>query len=222
MNHSHIAVAIVCGAALVAAAVFFSESPQPVAGVGSTVRSAPVDTTRLTDVSRADEPSNIYGNPDAPITIVEFSDFECPFCARLHPTLMQLVDESAGEIKWEFRHLPLASHARAQAAAEASECVATYGSNEAFWEFTDQLFTTMNHAEGEYRRLAASLAVDMAAYDACVADREMEARVLADLATAQRLGGRGTPFSIIVFADGRTIPVPGALPYEQWQTLLQR
>lgn len=218
MNHTHIAIAIIVGAALVAGAIFFAPSAPPNTAVAET---APSPAEQLTDVTRSGEARNLYGNPDALTTIVEFSDFECPFCARLHPTLKRIVDESDGGINWEYRHLPLTSHPLAEPAAVASECVARYAGNAAFWQFTDTLFRTMQHSRDNYRTLALGTGVSEADYDSCVETNETLEIVRDDTATARRLGGTGTPFNVIVFADGSTRPVSGALPYEQWITLLQ-
>lgn len=84
---------------------------------------------------------HIFGNPAAPLKIVEFSDLECPFCQKFHPTLKQLVNDYNGEVAWVYRHFPLESiHPSARPAAEASECVASLGGNDAFWQYLDLLF----------------------------------------------------------------------------------
>jgi protein-disulfide isomerase len=87
---------------------------------------------------------HILGNPDASLTIVEYSDLRCPFCARFHDTMNELV-RSRDDIKWVYRHYPLDSlHPDARELAIASECVASLGGNEKFWQFTDQVFKLEN------------------------------------------------------------------------------
>jgi len=87
------------------------------------------------------ETDHVAGNPDAPITIIEYSDFQCPFCSRAHPTVARVVEESDGEINWVYRHFPLTNiHPAAYPASVASECVAELAGNDAFWVFTDTLF----------------------------------------------------------------------------------
>lgn len=84
---------------------------------------------------------HIFGNSDAPIKIVEFSDLECPFCQKFHPTVKQIVEDYDGQVTWVYRHFPLESiHSYARPAAEASECVAELGGNDAFWQYLDLLF----------------------------------------------------------------------------------
>jgi len=83
----------------------------------------------------------IKGDKNAPISIVEYSDIDCPFCKRHHPTLDQLVEEYDGQVNWVYRHFPLDQlHPDARKKAEASECAGDQGGNEAFWEFLDLLY----------------------------------------------------------------------------------
>lgn len=91
-------------------------------------------------VELADD-EHIRGNADAPIKLVEYSDFECPFCTRFHNEAKTLVDQYGDQVAWVYRHLPLTSlHPNAVALAEVSECVAEIAGNDAFWEYTDIVF----------------------------------------------------------------------------------
>lgn len=84
---------------------------------------------------------HMLGNPDAEITIVEYTDMECPFCARIHPTLHQIVTDYGGKVNWVVRHFPLDNlHPNARTKAEASECVWAQDGDEAFFKYTDKLF----------------------------------------------------------------------------------
>lgn len=172
--------------------------------------------------SYRDEVNFIYGDSDAPTTIIEFSDFECPYCARLHPVLKRIVDESNGSIKWELRHSPLANHANAEAAAYAAECVGRLGGNDAFWSFVDAAFADQRSLGTElYNRIASDLGVDREALKMCMEDEVIHAVVAFDREKAVSFGGSGTPFSIILYENGETRSVPGALPYSSWVNLIQ-
>jgi protein-disulfide isomerase len=81
------------------------------------------------------------GSRDAKVVFVEYSDYDCPFCSRLHPTLKRLVDEYDGRVAWVYRHFPLTQlHPQARDVSIAAECAAELGGNDAFWEFTDRYF----------------------------------------------------------------------------------
>ena len=106
-------------------------------------------TEELTGVLKkaevVDQGEHIRGNTNAPLTIIEYSDFQCPYCAKFHPTMKQLTETFPGQIKWVYRHLPLTNiHSNAVPAAVASECVARLAGNDAFWEFADNLFVAQS------------------------------------------------------------------------------
>lgn len=170
---------------------------------------------------RPEGEGHVRGNIDAPIKIVEFSDYECPFCSRLHPTLERIVAESDGRIAWEYRHLPLPSHRNAEEAAYSGECIARLGGNKAFWSYTDEVFKNQGVlGTSFFESEAARLGIDLESFRTCIQGDEVKNIVENDLRTATSLGGRGTPFSVIIFEDGSTRPISGALPYEQWIALL--
>jgi len=206
-----IALAIVFGSILVAAAIFFSFAPGRTVSLESNGQPSPLRS----------ENRLVYGSSEAETTIVEFSDYECPFCARLHPTLKRLVDESSGKIAWEFRHLPLPNHSLAFPAAVISECVADELGVPAFWQFSDSVFLAMGSLTADsLQAIALSLGLSEETYIRCQNDTRLQARVENDRQVAEALGGRGTPFNLIVKTDGTVTPVSGALPYEQWLGLL--
>ena len=201
-----IALSIIVGSAFVALVLFM----QPQSG-GESLSIQRVEAAR------------VYGDSDAPIRIVEFSDVECPFCARLHPTLETLVDESEGQISWEYRHLPLPMHRNAVLGAIATECVGDSKGNDAFWDYLDQLLLNQgNHSKDYYTRVATQYGIDQAEFESCLVDEEVAARITLDAQVAQNFGGSGTPYSVIVYEDGSTRGVSGALPLEQWRALVAR
>lgn len=95
----------------------------------------------LRNVRPVDREDYIRGPADAPLAIIEYSDFECPFCGQFHPTMKQIIAEFPAEVVWIYRHFPLDNiHPQASPAAIASECVGKLAGNEAFWGFADGLF----------------------------------------------------------------------------------
>ena len=212
---------ILIGFALIAAAIFFSNPTvsAPAAQAVDQVGDGGQGQLAMMGSPKREEgePRNIYGNPDAETTIVEFSDYECPFCARLHPTLKQVVDESEGKINWEYRHLPLSIHASAEPAAIASECVADLAGNEAFWDYSTAILANQRGLTATFlQEQAVGVGVDAQAYGQCITSTEVASRVDADAQRAAALGGSGTPFNVVEFADGTTRVASGALPYANW------
>jgi protein-disulfide isomerase len=163
---------------------------------------------------------HIRGNPAAPVTLVEYSDFECPFCKRFHHTVKKLVDESGGQVRWVYRHFPLDDlhPGKARKEAVASECAAELGGNDAFWKFADRFFelTPSNNRtdiEAVLPQIAQEIGLDKARFASCLASGRHDQRVAEDLQDAAATGGRGTPWSIIVSKSGKTYPLSGAQPY---------
>lgn len=175
-----------------------------------------------TSIARADY-AHVYGDDNAPVRIVEFSDFECPYCAELHPTLKRVVDESEGLVVWEFRHLPLRSHTNAEEAAYAAECVAALSDEEVFFSYAEHLFQNQRQLGREtYVAGLSGTGISEDDFITCLSDEKLKERVAEDLAAALRNGAAGTPFSIIVYADGTTRPVSGALSYTEWKRILAK
>ena len=170
------------------------------------------------------EADHIYGSPDAKVTIVEYSDFECTFCARHHPTLETIVDESDGEVNWVYRHFPLTQiHSRAMRASLASECVAELAGNDEFWIFSEQIFANMRNLGDElYTAEAEKLGISGTDLIACIDSGRHQEKVDADMQNAIDTGGRGTPHNVIITAGGDAIPFSGALPIENVRQIVDR
>jgi len=176
--------------------------------------------TPETEVAPVTEDDHIRGNPNADIMIVEFSDYDCPFCKRFHEeTMMQVMNDygADGQIAWVYRHFPLEQlHPNAPKIAEASECVAKLGGNEAFWTFSDLVFgersinagTDMTALPG----FASQAGVSESEFTACLESGEFTEQIAADIQEAIKAGARGTPYSILIAGD-RQVPINGAQPY---------
>jgi protein-disulfide isomerase len=200
---------LVAGVLIAGAILFVNAGPaQPVAQGGETVARTSISAPTPADHRR--------GAADAPIVLVEYSDFQCPYCAMIHPTLARIVEESNGEIAWIYRHLPLESiHPEALPAALASECIAEQLGQSGFWAFADDMFTEktqMNTAR--YEALAQTLGADVAAYKTCVESEKYAVKIETQALEAQNNGGTGTPFTVVVRGNTQ-VPISGALPYAQ-------
>lgn len=164
--------------------------------------------------------THVRGEGD--LTLVEFSDFECPFCQRFHPTVQQAMDAYDGELKWAYKHFPLTNiHPYAQGAAEAAECAGAQGK---FWEYSDALFATTDTLNSDtLEAIADEQGLDRGDFDTCVSEKTYTDVVSSDAALGQKLGGTGTPYSVLVDSDGNVVDViSGAQPYENVAAIIER
>jgi protein-disulfide isomerase len=154
------------------------------------------------------------GPDDAIVTIIEFSDFQCPYCQRVVPTIDQIVAKYPTQVRFVFRHLPLAMHSRAQAAAEAAACADKQGN---FWDYHDLIFATPRALSDEdLERYASEIGLEVAAFSQCVQNRETQQIVDADLASAENLRISSTPSFLI-----NGIPMSGARSLEAFSQIIE-
>lgn len=170
-------------------------------------------------ISEVDKKNDhIRGNENAKISIVEFSDFECPFCGRFHNTMQQVIEKYGDDVNWVYRHFPLESiHANARPAAIASECAAEQGK---FWEFTDAVFENQSALSGGFDSIATQVGLNLSKFNTCVNSGKYDEVVTLDSEEAQAAGGRGTPYSILIDQDGNNVPINGAQPFSEVDRLL--
>jgi len=169
------------------------------------------------DVEPVNDSDHIRGDKNARIALIEYSDLECPFCSRFHPTAQQVVDEYDGQVMWVYRHFPLDQiHAKARPAAEASECVAEVGGEEAFWKFTEEIFNDQQNSLSDLDSVVGKLGIDQSAYKSCVDSGKYADHVEEEYQSGINSGVTGTPGNILLDTKtGETILIPGALPFEQ-------
>ena len=156
------------------------------------------------------------GPANAPITIVEFSDYQCPFCRRWHQDVYQpLLNAYPGKIRLVYRHLPLTSiHPEAQSAAEASMCA---NEQNAYWPFHDKLFSSDALGNEVYLQYAQDLGLDTTTFESCLNDHKYQAAVQADNDFAVNLGVRSTP---TFFING--LAVVGAQPLDVFKQVIDK
>jgi protein-disulfide isomerase len=163
-------------------------------------------------VSTDGDPS--IGPADAPVTIVEFSDYQCPYCqAWYQQTFDQLMANYPDQIRFVYRDLPLPGHPESLPAAEAANCAGEQG---AYWKFHNALFSGQYQlGRGAYEKYAADLGLDTASFTACLDDHHTQAEVKADAAEAARLGLNGTPSFVI-----NGLIFIGAHPFADFKTII--
>ena len=204
---------------LIAAAIVFTNNKTPTLGAAQQVPT--IDAASIRPPSQND---HIIGSPTAPIVLIEYSDFQCPYCQVIHSTLKKIASESNGQIAWIYREFPLTSiHPQALPAANAAECIAKQLGNDGFWKYADAIFSNQSKLTPDYSAsVAKSLGADMAAYNQCVSTSEFAKVIEADTAEAEGAGGTGTPFTVIINTKtGKASPISGALPYAQIMAVIK-
>jgi len=161
------------------------------------------------------DPARIRGNPKAPVMIVEFSDFQCPYCQAVEPTLKSLLAKHEGQVAFAFRDMPLKQiHPQAEGAAEAARCAGEQGK---FWEYHDLLFA--NPAKLDHNGLvekAGSLKLDDKQFESCLTSEKYRAQIQADALDGARAGVNGTPG---FFVNGTYLD--GNLPEASFEKAIQ-
>ena len=156
------------------------------------------------------------GPEDAPIVIVEFSDYQCPFCKRWHDEVYQpLLNAYPGKIRLVYRHLPLTSiHPDAFPAAEAAMCA---GEQNAYWPYHEKLFSSSTLGNSTYIQYAQELGLDAASFEVCITDHKYQEAIQADLDFAINLGVRSTP---TFFING--LAIVGAQPLDIFKQVIDK
>jgi protein-disulfide isomerase len=158
-------------------------------------------------------PAPARGNPKAPITVVEFSDFQCPFCVRARPTVNRVREVYGDKVRWVFRHFPLDFHAQAEKAGEAAACAGEQGK---FWEMHDRLWASNAKLQvADLKAHAAALGLDAAGFGQCLDSGRHAGLVEGDLQAGQGYGVSGTP---AFFVNGR--PLVGAQPFDAFAQVI--
>lgn len=170
-------------------------APQPVAGTAPAVD------------AKAD---HIRGNVNAKVTLLVYSDFECPFCGRFVPSLEQAAKEYGDKIRIVFRHFPLSFHQQAMPAALSAECASEQGK---FWEFHDELFKNQTGlGDAFFKSTATKLGLNMTKFNDCVSSAKYTQKIQDQQAGGSAAGVGGTPHTIVTGPKGST-PVSGAQPF---------
>ena len=160
--------------------------------------------------------SPVRGPVDALVTIVESSDFECPFCKRVGPAMKQVEENYRGKVRFVFKHNPLPFHPKALPSAIAAEEGRAQGGSAKFWEMHDRLFDSAPALDRPALEATAQAAgLDMNAFRKALDEKRHESRIRRDQALVNGLGANGTP---TFFVNGRKIP--GAVPYESFKAVI--
>src|SRR3989344_4961217 len=154
-------------------------------------------------VDKLRENDHVRGDRNARILLIEYSDLECPFCQRFHPTARQIVDEYDGQVAWVYRHFPIAQiHSKAPKEAEAVECANELGGEDGFWKLVDKIFEVTPANNGlnleELPKLAGEVGLNQSAFKTCLDSGKMAQYVEDDYQSGIKAGVTGTPGNILL------------------------
>lgn len=224
-NNFFLPISIIIAALIVAGTIVVSNrnskiSQENIVNKGTTQPSAnnnsqplPPERERIVQFEITQD-DHVRGDFNAPITLVEFSDFECPFCVRHYPTLKKILNDYKGKVRLVYKHFPLGFHPNAQKAAEASECASEQGK---FWEYHDKLFENQpnGYSLGKFKQWAKDLGLNMNKFNDCLDSGKYAQKVQADYQEGLQKNVQGTPAT---FING--LLVSGALPYETFKQII--
>jgi protein-disulfide isomerase len=164
-------------------------------------------------VEVAYDPKRLRGNPKAPVMIVEFSDYQCPYCHQAEPVLKEVLAKYGDKVSFSYRDFPLtAIHEQAMIAAEASRCAEEQGK---FWEYHDQLFTASKLDKDALIEYARNLKLDDKQFDSCLTGQKYKADIEKDEEEGRKAGINGTPG---FFING--IELSGAKPGDAFAKII--
>jgi protein-disulfide isomerase len=190
---------------------------------------------RMASAGKAVQPvsseDHIRGNIKAPVKVIEFSDFECPYCKSFHASLQQMMAEYGkdGQVAWVFRHFPIDElHSKARKEAQAAECANELGGNDAFWAYADRLFEiapSNNRLDlAQLPQIAEFVHLDKAKFTDCLSGDEHGGKYAAHIAANQKdgaaAGGSGTPYTLVIGPKGKIFPINGAMPYSAVKAII--
>lgn len=195
---------------------------QPVAAAGQpstpTAPEAPAPSVVEGPVPPITKDDHVRGSGS--VTMIEYSDYECPFCQRFHPTMLKVMEQYKSKVKWVYRHYPLSFHENAQKEAEAAECISELGGVNAFWKYTDAIFDrTAGGGTGfplsGLGALAKELGVNQQKFQTCLDSGKYAGKVAEQMSKGEAAGISGTPGTFVIDAKGQATLVTGAQPFEQ-------
>lgn len=214
-----IPVAIIIAGALIAFGIYWTgRGTNP----GTASNTQPVAASNVIQPISAKD--HVLGDPKAKITLVVYSDFECPFCKQFHQTLNELMAlyGPKKELAIAFRHFPV--HQNSIAEGAAAECAAELGGTEAFWKYSNLVFEKTTSNNGLDLALlptfASQIGLDVTKFNSCLSSKKYEERIIKDRNDVANAGAEGTPYSVI-FAGDQKIPLTqGALPFADMKNII--
>ncbi|MBP7928082.1 DsbA family protein [Patescibacteria group bacterium] len=181
-----------------------------------------VTQEQLAKVLKPTKTDHVRGSQNPKVVLVEYSDYECPFCARFHPSAKQALEEFGSDFAWVYRHFPLTSiHPKAMPLAIASECVFNMSDDATYWKFSDIMFekgSALQVADLE-GIVSNDLGLNGAKFTECLNAKETQAKVTDQQKAGSSIGVSGTPGNFLInLENNKVVTLRGAVPYETLQT----
>jgi len=209
-NLSLLVVVVIMGM-IIACAILYVKNPTP-------APNSNVDTNIATSTNKTDsntvQPNlgmHLKGDIDAEILVTEYSDIECPFCARFNEVMSQIMTDygSSGKVAWQYKHFPLEQiHPTARSKAEATECAAELGGNDIFWKYLDVLIKTQDIVGS-----AKFVDLDLELFQTCIQNNVFAPIIEEHIKEGTSFNIEGAPYSVVTIKNGSTFIIPGAYPY---------
>jgi protein-disulfide isomerase len=167
----------------------------------------------------------LRGNKNAEITLVEYSDLECPYCKQFHATAKQVMTDYNGKVAWVWRHYPIAQlHSKAPKEAEATECARELGGVDAFWKLVDKIYEVTPANNGltlaELPTYASQVGLNQSQFKTCLDSGKYADLIQKRVQEATALGASGTPANFIINKKGEVWIIPGALPLSNVKSVI--
>jgi protein-disulfide isomerase len=225
MKNLSLPISIVIAGLIIAGTIYYTKKPSP----ANNTNPIPAQKQEIKGPKEITADDHILGNPDATLTFILFTDFECLFCKRFNETTNQMIEEygKQGKVRLVFRHFPLDQlHTKSRKEAEASECAADLGGNEIFWKYIDRLFAVTPSNDklepAELPKIADYVGLDKNQFSECLNSGKFADKVQGYYEDAIASGANGTPFFVIINQKGEKFPISGALPYQELKLLLNQ
>lgn len=187
-------------------------------------QSSNINTEILENQVNLETTDHIRGSKNARYVLIEYSDLECPFCKKLHPDLKKILAQYNNQISWVYRHFPItSSHPKAKQEAEAVECAAELGGDEAFWKFLDKVFDITPSNNGldpaQLPQIANQIGLDGTKLQTCIDSGRMGSIVESQYQGGLKAGINGTPGTFVLDTKtGKSTLITGALPYDEFKS----
>ncbi len=222
-----IPIAVIIAGVFIAASLLLKNGPVNI-NWSSPLQDGPTGVENLDMLKPLTADDHIIGNPDAAVKVIEYADFECPFCKGFQQTMHRIMNEYGkdGKVAWVYRHFPLDQiHTKARKEATASECAEELGGREAFWKFADRFYElTPSNDQTDIvtilPQIARELGLNESQFASCLTSGKYDKHIEEDYQNAIAIGGVGTPWNIIVAPNGKKYSLAGGQPYSTVKALV--